>query len=85
MRWEFNNSKRRLPANSEVVFLKNPTSVACSNNKLSVAIYPVCVEYRSGFDLRKGEIFFISDKLHDLQQVFYFYLLIFYIEKVYFN
>ena len=43
-----------------------------SSNKLSVAVYPICLEFKTEDDgpVHKGTITFISDdKLHDHQQV----------------
>ena len=31
--------------NIEVEFSENPTSLACSTNKLLYTLYPICVEY----------------------------------------
>lgn len=58
--------------NLEVVYNEAPTSMAYSSNKLTVAIYPVCVEFISPETkkLEKGAITFISkDKKHDYMQV----------------
>ena len=56
--------------NLEVTYIEAPTSMAYSSNKLTVAIYPICVEYLVDRELCKGAIVFISDdKVHDLQQV----------------
>ena len=46
--------------------------MAYSSNTISVAVYPICVEYKTEEDdgVHKGAITFISDdKLHDHQQV----------------
>lgn len=59
--------------NLEVVYIKNPNSMAYSSNKLTVAIYPTCIEYESEGSLKKGAIGFISDgKIHNYQQVWAF-------------
>ena len=57
--------------NLEVVYKENPTSLAYSTNKMTVAIYPICVEYRnSDGTISKMAITFISDdKDHSHQQV----------------
>ena len=57
--------------NMEVVFTENPTSLAYSTNKISVAIYPICVEFKNeDNEICKGAITFISDdKDHSHQQV----------------
>ena len=56
--------------NLEAIFSENPTSMGYSGNKVTTALYPICIEY-IGDDglLKKGAISFISDdKLHDHQQ-----------------
>ena len=58
--------------NIEVEYIEQPTSMAYSSNKLSVAVYPICLEFRNEADgpVHKGAITFISnDKAHDHQQV----------------
>ena len=56
--------------NIEIEFSENPTSLAYSSNKLTFALYPVCVEFVSdNGELRKVAISFITDKQHDHQQV----------------
>lgn len=57
--------------NLEVVYSEAPTSMAYSTNKLTTAVYPICIEYvDSNSDLQKGAIVFISeDKKHDFIQV----------------
>ena len=57
--------------NLEVVYSEQPTSMAYSSNKLTVAVYPICVEFMDlNSSLKKGAIVFISsDKRHDFQQV----------------
>ena len=56
--------------NMEVEYNENPTSMAYSSNKTSVALFPICVEYTVDGMLKKGGIVFISDdKKHDMQQV----------------
>ena len=57
--------------NLEAIYSENPTSMAYSSNKVTVAIYPICVEY-IGEDgsLQKGAISFLTDdKIHDHQQI----------------
>ena len=49
-----------------------PTSTAYSSNTITVAVYPICVEYKIDDDgpVRKGAITFISDdKVHNHQQM----------------
>ena len=55
----------------EVPYRENPTSLAYSTNKKTVALYPICVEYLNEHgQLCKGAIVFLSeDKKHDHQQV----------------
>ena len=57
--------------NLEVVYAKQPTSMAYSTNKLAVAVYPICLEFLDNQGvLKKGAIVFVSgDKHHDYQQV----------------
>ena len=57
--------------NLEVSYGEAPTSVSYSANKISVAMYPLCVEYLNDEGtLCKGGIVFLSeDKLHDHQQI----------------
>ena len=57
--------------NIEVVYRENPTSLAYSTNKKTVALFPICVEYLNEHgQLCKGAIAFLSeDKKHDHQQV----------------
>ena len=58
--------------NIEVEYIEQPTSMAYSSNKLTVAVYPICLEFKMEDDgpVHKGAITFISDdKLHDHQQV----------------
>ena len=57
--------------NMEVVHNENPTSMAYSTNKQTVAVYPICVEYlNSEGGIGKAAITFISkDKDHSHQQV----------------
>ena len=57
--------------NMEVVYKENPTSLAYSSNKKTIAMYPICVEYL-GTDgkVNKMAITFLSDdKVHSHQQV----------------
>ena len=57
--------------NLEVNYGEALSSVAYSANKISVAMYPLCVEYLNNEGtLCKGGIVFLSeDKLHDHQQI----------------
>ena len=57
--------------NVTVVYSENPTSMAYSSNKHTVAMYPICIEYLDDNGvLIKGAITFISDdKDHCHQQV----------------
>ena len=56
--------------NLEIVLMENPTSTAYSTNKVTIALYPICVEYKIDNVLHKGAVVFLSDdKKHDLQQV----------------
>ena len=58
--------------NIEVEYIETPTSMAYSSNKLSVAVYPICMEFKTTEDgpVHKGAITFISDdKIHGHQQV----------------
>ena len=46
--------------NLEAVYSENPTSMVYAGNKVTVALYPICVEYIDDSDrLRKGAISFI--------------------------
>ena len=56
--------------NLEAIYSENPTSMGYSGNKVTTALYPICVEYL-GEDgtLKKGAIAFLTDdKIHDHQQ-----------------
>ena len=55
----------------EVVYSENPTSLAYSTNKKTVAMYPICLEYKNvDGELTKGVITFLfEDKDHSHQQV----------------
>ena len=57
--------------NIEIVYKENPTSLAYSTNKMTVAMYPICVEYLTPEEtIAKMTITFISDdKDHSHQQV----------------
>lgn len=56
--------------NIDVVYIEKIASMAYSSNKLTLAVYPICVEYQTDDDLKKGAICFISDdNIHDIQQV----------------
>ena len=52
--------------NIEVVYTENPTSLAYSTNKKTVALFPICVEFvNSKGELCKGAIAFLSeDNVH---------------------
>ena len=57
--------------NLEAIYSENPTSMAYSGNKVTVALYPICVEY-IGEDgiLQKGAISILTDdKIHYHQQI----------------
>ena len=50
--------------------MENPTSTAYSTNKITLALYPICIEYKVDGVLHKGAVVFISDdKNHDVQLV----------------
>ena len=57
--------------NITLEYCENPTPLAYSTNKVSFALYPICVEFVStDNELRKGAIAFLSaDTQHDHQQV----------------
>ena len=56
--------------NLEVTHMENPTSMAYTTNKITMALFPVCVEYRVDGVLHKGAVVFLSDdKNHDLHTV----------------
>ena len=56
--------------NFEDFHMENPTSTAYSTNKITLALYPICIEYKVDGVLHKGAVVFISDdKNHDVQQV----------------
>ena len=57
--------------NLTVVYREAPTSVAYSTNKVSVAMYPLCVEYvdEKGQLCKGGVVFLSEDTLHDHQQI----------------
>ena len=73
--------------NMEVVYRENPTSLAYSTNKKTVALYPICVEFLNDHgQLCKGAIAFLSeDKKHDHQQVEEFELRAFEIIRAFLN
>ena len=55
----------------EVVYQENPTSLSYSPNKLSVAMYPVCLEYKdSDENIKKGAITFFSEEKEHSHQHF---------------
>ena len=75
--WNLNNESvitiEDYQQNWEVEYNENPTSMAYSSNKTSVALCPVCVEFKVNDVLRKGGVIFISDdKKQDMQQVYAF-------------
>ena len=54
----------------EIQFSEKPTASSYSVNKRSVAVYPICIEYISDGNVKKGAITFITeDKNHDHQQI----------------
>ena len=56
--------------NLEIEYSENPTSMAYSSNKTTVALYPIVLEYKIDDAIYKSAIAFLSDdKLHDMQQV----------------
>ena len=57
--------------NLEVVFSEQPTSMAYSTNKQTVAVYPICVEFSDADSLlTNGAVVFVSsDKRNDFRQV----------------
>ena len=56
--------------NMEVMYSENPTSLAYSANKLTVAMYPICIEFKAADGtIAKGAITFLpEDKEHSHQQ-----------------
>ena len=57
--------------NMKLMYSENPTSLAYSGNKLTVAMYPICTEFKAADrTIAKGAIAFLSeDKEHSHQQV----------------
>ena len=57
--------------NMEVMHGENQTSLAYSANKLTVAMYPICIEFKAADGtFTKGAITFLSeDKEHSHQQI----------------
>ena len=56
--------------NLEVIHSENPTSMAYSSNKTTVALFCICVEFLLDGVIQKGAVVFLSDdKDHDAQQV----------------
>ena len=53
--------------NLETVYSENPTSMAFSGNKVTVVLYPICIEYLSDSgEPKKAAISFLTDdKDHD--------------------
>ena len=53
------------------MYRENPTSLAYSANKLTVAMYPICIEFKAADEaIAKGAITFLSeDKEHSHQQL----------------
>ena len=48
--------------NMEVMYSENPTSLAYSANKLTVAMYPICIEFKAADGtITKGAIKFLSE------------------------
>ena len=48
--------------NMEVMYGENPTSLAYSANKLTVAMYPICIEFKAADGtITKGAIKFLSE------------------------
>ena len=55
--------------NLDVIHSENPTSMAYSSNKTTVALFPICVEFLLDGVIQKGAVVFLSDdKDHDAQQ-----------------
>ena len=52
--------------NMKVMYGENPTSLAYSATKMTVAMYPICIEFKAGDGtIAKGAITFLSeDKEH---------------------
>ena len=47
--------------NMEVMYSENPTSLAYSANKLTVAMYPICIKFKAGYGtIAKGAITFLK-------------------------
>ena len=57
--------------NMEVMCSKNPISLAYSANKLTVAMYPICIEFKAADGtIAKGDTAFLfEDKEHSYQQI----------------
>ena len=57
--------------NMEVIYSENPTSLSYASNKMTIAMYPICVEFKNqDGSISKGAITFLSDdKDHSNQQV----------------
>ena len=57
--------------NMEVMCSKNPISLAYSANKLTVAMYPICIEFKApDGTIAKGDTAFLfEDKEHSYQQI----------------
>ena len=57
--------------NMKVMYGENPTSLACSATKMTVAMYPICIEFKAGDGtIAKGAITFLSeDKEHSHPQI----------------
>ena len=45
--------------NLEVVHMENPTSIAYPTNKITMALYPICIEYKVNGVYIKGQLFFL--------------------------
>ena len=56
--------------NIEPEYIEAPCSLSYSTNKVTFALYPVCIEYMEDGKLKKGAVSFITDDTkHDHQQV----------------
>ena len=57
--------------NMEVMYGENPNSLAYSANKLTIAMYPICIELKAADGtIAKGAITFMSEgKEHSHQQI----------------
>ena len=57
--------------NMKVMYGENPTSLAYSATKMTVAMYPICIEFKAGDGtIAQGPMTFLSeDKEHSHQQI----------------